>query len=109
MTGIMNHKEKLQLKSIVRALRHRNFRLFFIGQGVSFIGTWMQSIALGWLVYRLTHSAFLLGVVGFSGQIPVLLLAPFAGVVADRWNRHSLLILTQGIAMVQAFALSYLV
>ena len=105
----MNHKEKPQLKSIVRALRHRNFRLFFIGQGISLIGTWMQSIALGWLVYRLTHSAFLLGVIGFSGQIPVLLLAPFAGVVADRRNRHSLLILTQGVAMVQAFVLSYLV
>ena len=105
----MNHKEKPQLKSIVRALRHRNFRLFFIGQGISLIGTWMQSIALGWLVYRLTHSAFLLGVVGFSGQIAVLLLAPFAGVVADRRNRHSLLILTQGVAMVQAFVLSYLV
>ena len=105
----MNHKEKPQLKSIVRALRHRNFRLFFIGQGISLIGTWMQSIALGWLVYRLTHSAFLLGVVGFSGQIAVLLLAPFAGVVADRRNRHSLLILTQVVAMAQAFVLSYLV
>jgi MFS family permease len=102
-------KEKPLLRSLARALRHRNFRLFFIGQGVSLIGTWMQSIAIGWLVYRLTHSAFLLGVVGFAGQIPIFLLAPLAGVFADRWNRRRVLILTQGLAMVKAFVLSYLV
>ncbi len=76
---------------------------------MSLIGTWMQRIAVGWLVYRLTDSAFLLGVVGFAGQIPAFVLAPFAGVLADRWNRHRLLILTQALAMVQAFVLAYLV
>lgn len=93
----------------IRALRHRNFRLFFAGQSISLVGTWMQRIALGWLVYRLTHSAFLLGLVSFSGQIPVLLLAPFAGVLADRLNRHRLLILTQSTAMIQAAILAALV
>jgi MFS family permease len=79
------------LTSIIRALRHRNFRLFFGGQGISLIGTWMQRIALGWLVYRLTNSPFLLGFVGFAGQIPAFLLAPLAGVLADRWNRQRIL------------------
>ena len=102
-------KLKLQLRAIVRALRHRNFRLFFMGQTVSLVGTWMQRIAVGWLVYRMTDSAFLLGVVGFAGQIPIFILAPFAGVLADRWSRHRLLILTQALAMIQAFVLSYLV
>ncbi|MGO9118625.1 MAG: MFS transporter [Desulfomonilaceae bacterium] len=105
----MKDKEKPQLKSIARSLRHRNFRLFFIGQSVSLIGTWMQRIAVGWLVYRLTDSAFLLGLVGFAGQIPSFVLSPLAGVLADRWNRHRLLILTQALAMIQAFVLSYLV
>jgi MFS family permease len=105
----MNQKRKERLSSITRALRYRNFRLYFAGQTVSLIGTWMQRIAVGWLVYRLTHSAFLLGVVGFSRQIPTFVLAPFAGVLADRWNRHHLLILTQVLAMVQAFVLAYLV
>jgi len=97
------------LTSIIRALRHRNFRLFFGGQGISLIGTWMQRVALGWLVYRLTNSAFLLGFVGFAGQIPIFLLAPLAGVLADRWNRQRILILTQAVAMTQAVALSLLV
>jgi MFS family permease len=105
----VKQKEKWQLRATVRALRYRNFRLFFVGQGVSLIGTWMQRIAVGWLVYRLTDSAFLLGVVGFAGQIPAFVLAPFAGVLADRWNRHRLLILTQALAMMQAFVLAYLV
>lgn len=107
--GTVKQKEKWQLRATVRALRYRNFRLFFVGQGVSLIGTWMQRIAVGWLVYRLTDSAFLLGVVGFAGQIPAFVLAPFAGVLADRWNRHRLLILTQALAMMQAFVLAYLV
>ena len=97
------------VKSIIRALRHRNFRLFFGGQSISLIGTWMQRIALGWLVYRLTSSPFLLGFVGFAGQIPIFLLASFAGVLADRWNRQRILILTQTLAMIQAFILSSLV
>jgi len=97
------------VKSIVRALRHRNFRLFFGGQSISLIGTWMQRITLGWLVYRLTNSPFLLGFVGFADQIPTFLLGPFAGVLADRWNRQRILILTQTLAMIQAFILSLLV
>src|SRR5690242_209027 len=79
----------------LRALSHRNYRLFFAGQTVSLIGTWMTRIAMGWLVYRLTHSAFLLGIVGFTGQVPAFFLAPFAGVWVDRWNRHRTLVITQ--------------
>jgi len=90
----------------VRALRHRNYRLFFGGQSVSLIGTWMTRIATSWLVYRLTDSALLLGVVGFAGQIPTFLLAPFAGVWVDRLNRHHVLGVTQVLAMVQSFALA---
>ena len=108
-TETVKSKAATQLKLIIRALRHRNYRLFFAGQSVSLIGTWMQQIALSWLVYRLTHSAFLLGLVGFAGQIPTFLLAPFAGALADRWNRHAILILTQSLAMAQAFVLSFLV
>jgi MFS family permease len=99
----------IDLKRMVRALRHRNYRLFFAGQGISLIGTWMQRIAMGWLVYRLTHSAFLLGLVGFTGQIPVFLLTPFAGVLADRLNRHRMLVVTQILAMIQALALALLI
>jgi MFS family permease len=102
-----NGAERLRL--IFRALGHRNFRLFFAGQSISLVGTWMQRVALGWLVYRLTHSAFLLGLVSFSGQIPTLFFAPFAGVFADRWNKHRLLVVTQSLAMLQAFVLSFLV
>ena len=102
--------DKLQLfTSIVRALRHRNFRLFFSGQSISLIGTWMQRVAVAWLVYRLTGSAFMLGVVGFAGQIPLFVLAPLAGVLADRWNRHRILLVTQTAAMVQAFLFSFLI
>ena len=97
------------LRLSLRALEHRNFQLFFGGQSISLIGTWMQRIALGWLVYHMTNSPFLLGVVGFAGQIPTFLLAPFAGVFADRWNRHRILIVTQSLAMVQALVLSLLV
>lgn len=93
---------------MVRALRHRNYRLFFGGQSISLIGTWMTRIATSWLVYRLTGSAWLLGLVGFAGQIPSFLLAPFAGVLVDRWNRHRLLVVTQVLAMVQSAALAAL-
>jgi MFS family permease len=96
------------LAFMVRALRHRNYRLFFCGQTVSLIGTWMTRIATSWLVYRLTHSALLLGLVGFAGQIPSFLLAPFAGVLVDRWNRHRLLVVTQILAMLQSAALAAL-
>jgi MFS family permease len=91
---------------IARALRHRNYRLFFSGQSISLMGTWITRIATSWLVYRLTDSALLLGLVGFCGQIPTLLLAPFAGVIVDRWDRHKLLVWTQAISMVQSFVLA---
>ena len=91
-----------------RALRHRNFRLYFGGQTISLIGTWMTRLATSWLVYRLTGSALLLGVVGFAGQIPTFLLAPFAGVWIDRLNRHRVLVVTQILAMLQSFALAAL-
>jgi len=97
------------LAGILRALRHRNYRLFFSGQGISLIGTWMQQIAMNWLVYRLTHSAFLLGVVGFSSRIPTFVFASFAGVLADRWNRHRALVVTQTLSTVQALILAALV
>src|SRR5215470_16289562 len=96
------------LAYMLRALDHRNYRLFFIGQGVSLIGTWMTRIAASWLVYRLTNSALLLGVVGFAGQLPSFLLAPFAGVLVDRWNRHRLLVATQVMAMAQSLAMAVL-
>jgi len=91
-----------------RALRHRNFRLFFVGQSISLIGTWMTRVATSWLVYRLTGSALLLGVVGFAGQIPTFLLAPFAGVWVDRLDRRKLLVWTQVLAGLQSLALAAL-
>src|SRR6476619_5348377 len=93
---------------MLRALRHKNYGLFFGGQSISLIGTWMTRIATSWLVYRLTGSALLLGLVGFAGQIPSFLLAPFAGVLIDRWNRHRLLVVTQALAMLQSAALAAL-
>jgi MFS family permease len=93
---------------MLRALSHRNYQLFFSGQSISLIGTWMTRIATSWLVYRLTGSALLLGVVGFAGQIPSFLLAPFAGVLVDRWNRHRLLVATQVLALLQSLALAIL-
>jgi MFS family permease len=90
----------------LRALRSRNYRLFFAGQSVSLIGTWMTRIATSWLVYRLTGSAVLLGVVSFAGQIPAFLLGPVAGVWVDRWKRHRTLIATQAFSMLQSLALA---
>jgi MFS family permease len=92
----------------LRALKHRNYRLFVAGQLTSLIGTWMQSVAQGWLVYRLTGSSLLLGLIGFSQQIPVFLLSSFGGVVADRWPRRRVLICTQTVMMVLAFILAAL-
>ncbi|MBE0596695.1 MAG: MFS transporter [Desulfuromonadales bacterium] len=91
---------------LLRAFGSRNFRLFFAGQSVSLVGTWMQQVAVAWLVYRLTGSAVLLGVVSFAGQIPAFFCSPLAGVFADRWNRRRLLLWTQGLAMVQATLLA---
>jgi MFS family permease len=93
---------------MLRALAHKNYRLFFSGQSISLIGSWMTRIATSWLVYRLTGSALLLGIVGFAGQIPSFVLAPLAGVLVDRWNRHHLLVLTQALALLQSLALALL-
>jgi MFS family permease len=91
-----------------RALRHRNFRLFFGGQSISLIGTWMTRVATSWLVYRLTKSSLLLGTVGFAGQIPTFLFAPLAGVIVDRIDRRKVLVWTQALAMIQSLALAWL-
>ena len=93
----------------LRALGSRNYRLFFFGQVISLVGTWITTTATNWLVYRLTGSAFLLGVVGFAGQFPAFLLGPVAGIAIDRWDRHRLLVVTQTISMLQSFALAALV
>jgi MFS family permease len=100
--------KEVTAKFILRALHHKNYRLFFGGQSISLVGTWMQQIAMSWLVYRLTNSALLLGIVGFSSQIPVFLLASIAGVYADRWNRHRMLVATQTLSMIQALTLAFL-
>ena len=97
------------IKFIIRALRHRNYRLFFGGQGISLVGTWMQYIAVSWLVYSITKSAFILGVVGFASQIPAFIFMPFAGVLVDRWNQHKIVITTQILAMIQSLLLTALV
>jgi len=93
---------------LLRALRHRNYRLFFGGQSVSLVGTWITRVATSWLVYRLTGSALLLGVVGFCGQIPTLVISPFAGVLVDRHDRHRILVITQALSMLQSLALALL-
>src|SRR6516225_1272362 len=97
-----------RVATAVRALRHRNFRLFFAGQLISLIGTWMQTVAQSWLVYRITGSTLLLGTVGFASQIPVFLIAPLGGAIADRANRHRVVIATQTASMVLAFILAVL-
>jgi MFS family permease len=95
-------------KIVFRSLQYRNYRLFFSGQSVSLIGTWMQRIATPWLVYHMTGSALLLGVVGFAGQIPTFLFSPVAGVLTDRWSRYKVLLVTQIISMIQAAVLAVL-
>ncbi|MGC2185543.1 MAG: MFS transporter [Terriglobales bacterium] len=99
---------KTGISNAWRALRWRNFRLYFSGQTISLIGTWMTRLATSWLVYRLTGSALLLGIVGFSGQIPTFLFAPFAGVWVDRLDRRRVLVVTQALAMLQSLALAAL-
>ena len=99
---------RTRLEDMFRSLRHRNFQLFFSGQLISLIGTWMQNVAQAWLVYSLTGSSLLLGVVGFAGQIPIFLFAPLGGLAADRWNRHRIVIATQAASMILAFALAAL-
>ncbi len=95
-----------RLATTLRALKHRNFQLFFSGQLISLIGTWMQSVAQAWLVYRLTGSSLLLGSVGFASQFPVFIMAPIGGHVADRYNRHKVVIATQTASMILAFILA---
>jgi len=104
-----NSNDKSTVQFMLRALESRNYRLYFGGQGLSLIGTWIQRIAQSWLVYRLTDSVFLLGVVGFSTQIPTFLMAPFAGVIVDQKNRHHILVITQTLAAIQALILAILV
>jgi MFS family permease len=93
-------------KLVFRSLKYRNYRLFFGGQSISLIGTWMQRIAMPWLVYHMTGSVLLLGIVSFAGQIPTFLLSPLAGVITDRWSRYRVLVATQIISMVQAFIMA---
>ena len=94
-----------RLPAMGRALGHRNFRLFVVGQGISVIGTWMQQIATVWLVYRLSNSSLLLGVADFTAQIPAALILPLAGVLTDRWKRHRTVLAAQTVMMIQAFVL----
>jgi predicted MFS family arabinose efflux permease len=89
-------------------LSSRNYRLFFVGQSISLVGSWITRIATAWLVYRLTASELLLGVSGFCSQIPMLVLAPFTGVLCDRWNKHRILLVTQTLAMLQSATLAIL-
>lgn len=103
-----NTNQKTGIRFMFRALSHRNYQLFFSGQSISMIGTWMTRIATSWLVYKLSGSAMLLGVVGFSGQIPAFILAPIAGVIVDRVNRHRMLVITQVLAMIQSLAMAAL-
>jgi MFS family permease len=103
-----NGSMPLRVNIIFRSLRHRNYRLFFSGQSISLIGTWMQRIALPWAVYRMTGSEVLLGVVAFASSIPSFLLAPFAGVLIDRWSRYRVMLVTQIISMIQAAVLAWL-
>lgn len=98
-----------RLKMMFRSLKHKNYRLFVEGQSLSLVGTWLQMVALTWLVYKLTDSALMLGIVGFAGQLPMFIVAPFAGVFADRWNRHRMLLITQSFALLQAVLLTVLV
>ncbi|MGE5804267.1 MAG: MFS transporter [Ignavibacteria bacterium] len=102
-------KNQVNYKILLRSLKHKNYRLFFGGQVVSLTGSWMQQVALSWLVYKISGSAFVLGLVSFSGQIPILILSPIAGVLIDRMNKHRIIIATQTLLMLQAFLLTFLV
>jgi len=106
MKSVINKANRSPI--IFRSFQYRNYRLFFGGQSISLIGTWIQRIATPWLVYHLTGSTFMLGMVAFAGQIPTFLIAPFAGVMTDRWNRYHILIGTQIAAMLQALLLASL-
>ena len=105
----MQAKLTVHSKLLIRALHHRNYRLFFTGQTVSMIGTWMQDIAISWLIYQLTGSAMMLGTVTFCSKVPGLLLGPLAGLAADRFNKHRLIIFTQSMSLLQALLMAVLV
>src|ERR671927_381461 len=98
----------MPLPATLRALKYRNFQLFFSGQLISLVGTWMQNVAQAWLVYRITGSSVLLGLVSFAGQIPVFLLSILGGIAADRFGRHRIIMGTQTASMLLAFALAAL-
>ena len=104
--GTGNNRDRFKI--VFRSLQYRNYRLFFSGQSISLIGTWMQRIAMPWLVYHMTGSVLLLGVVGFAGQIPTLFLSPVAGVLTDRWSRYRVLLITQIVSLIQAGVLAWL-
>src|SRR5215813_12588947 len=104
----LNNSFSSRWRTTFRALKHRNFQLFFSGQLISLTGTWMQTVAQSWLVYRLTGSSLLLGSVGFASQIPVFLMAPVGGMAADRMNRQRIVIATQAASMMLAFVLALL-
>lgn len=104
----MNEKVKENLDSTFRALKHKNYRLFFFGQGISLIGTWIQQIAISWLIYSLTKSPLIMGVITFLGTIPSLFISPFAGVIIDRVNKYHSLIIIQTLFMIEAFLLAML-
>lgn len=108
MSTDLNNEQPQGWRFALRALNARNYRLFFGGQSISLVGTWMTRLATSWLVYRLTGSAFLLGMVTFAGQVPAFLLGPFAGVWVDRLDRHRVLVATQVLSMLQSFALAVL-
>src|SRR5512133_1753195 len=97
------------LSEIFTSLQSKNYRLYFTGQGISLLGTWMQNIALSWLVYRLTGSVFLLGVIGFTSQIPTFVLSPFTGVLTDRFNRLRIMTTAQVCFMLQSLTMTLLV
>jgi MFS family permease len=102
-------KDFRTIGSIFTSLRSRNYRIYFTGQGISLTGTWIQNIALSWLVYRLTGSVFLLGLIGFTSQIPTFVLSPFTGVLTDRYNRLRIMKLTQVLFMLHALVMALLV
>src|SRR6185437_7897773 len=94
-----------KLSSTFRAFRNRNYALFFAGQSVSQIGTWMQRTGVAWVIYTMTHSAFMLGVTIFASQFPSFLLSLYGGILADRYNRYKILLFTQTASMIQAVML----
>jgi MFS family permease len=95
-------------KQIFRSLKNRNYKLYFTGQSISLIGTWIQILAMGWLVYDLTNSAFMLGLIGFASRLPTVFIGPFAGVIIDRMNKYKLLLITQILSMIQAIIITVL-